>query len=137
MVRQVRDFTIVHATLDTPTSWAYVMNRFDAMASFSYQFTPVCFFGHTHTPRFYVKALSVSLDSSESLRIDAGRKYFVNVGSVGQPRDGDWRSAYALYDHDNQQITIRRVPYDIETAQRKIRAAGLPDQLAERLALGK
>jgi diadenosine tetraphosphatase ApaH/serine/threonine PP2A family protein phosphatase len=113
------------------------MNRFDAMASFSYQFTPVCFFGHTHTPRFYVKALSVSLDSSESLRIDAGRKYFVNVGSVGQPRDGDWRSAYALYDHDNQQITIRRVPYDIETAQRKIRAAGLPDQLAERLALGK
>jgi diadenosine tetraphosphatase ApaH/serine/threonine PP2A family protein phosphatase len=137
MVRQVRDFTIVHATLDTPTSWAYVMNRFDAMASFSYQFTPVCFFGHTHTPRFYVKALSVSLDSSESLRIDAGRKYFVNVGSVGQPRDGDWRSAYALYDHDNQEITIRRVPYDIETAQRKIRAAGLPDQLAERLALGK
>jgi diadenosine tetraphosphatase ApaH/serine/threonine PP2A family protein phosphatase len=137
MVRQVRDFTIVHATLDTPTGWAYVMNRFDAMASFSYQFTPVCFFGHTHTPRFYVKALSVSLDNSESLRIEPARKYFVNVGSVGQPRDGDWRSAYALYDHDNQQITIRRVPYDIETAQRKIRAAGLPDQLAERLALGK
>jgi predicted phosphodiesterase len=137
LVRQVRDFTVVHATLDSPGSWGYVTNRFDAMASFSYQFTPVCFFGHTHTPRFYVKALSVSLDNSESLRIEPARKYFVNVGSVGQPRDGDWRSAYALYDHDNQQITIRRVPYDIETAQRKIRAAGLPDQLAERLALGK
>ena len=72
-----------------------------------------------------------------SCRIEPGRKYFINVGSVGQPRDGDWRSAYAVYDHDNQQIYIRRVPYDLATAQKKIRAAGLPDALAERLALGK
>ena len=137
MVRQVRDFTIVHATLDTPTSWAYVMNKFDAMASFSYQFTQVCFFGHTHTPRVYVKALSVTTENTELVRIEPGRKYFINVGSVGQPRDGDWRSAYALYDHDNQVISIRRVPYDIKTTQRKIREAGLPEPLADRLELGK
>ena len=137
MVRQVRDFTIVHSTLDTPTSWAYVMNKFDAMASFSYQFTQVCFFGHTHTPRVYVKGVTVSLENTETVRIEPGRKYFINVGSVGQPRDGDWRSAYAVYDHDNQQVYIRRVPSDLATAQKKLRAAGLPDPLAERLALGK
>ena len=137
MVRQVRDFTIVHSTLDTPTSWAYVMNKFDAMASFSYHFTQVCFFGHTHTPKVYKKGTTVTVENTEYTRLEPGRKYFINVGSVGQPRDGDWRSAYALYDHDNQEISIRRLPYDIETTQRKIRAAGLPDALAERLALGK
>ena len=59
LVRQVADFTIVHATLDTPGSWTYVTNKFDAMASFSYQFTQLCFYGHTHTPRIYVKSDSV------------------------------------------------------------------------------
>lgn len=137
MVRQVRDFTIVHSTLDTPTSWAYVMNKFDAMASLAYQFTQVCFFGHTHTPRVYKKGHTVTVEDPALTRLESGKKYFINVGSVGQPRDGDWRSAYALYDHDNQEITIRRLPYDIETTQRKIRAAGLPEALALRLALGK
>lgn len=137
MVRQVRDFTIVHATLDTPSSWAYAMNKFDAMASFSYQFTQVCFFGHTHTPRFYVKGATVTVEHVESLTIEPGKKYFVNVGSVGQPRDGDPRPAYCLYDHDNHVMTIRRIPYDMETAQRKIRDAGLPPQLADRLSVGK
>ncbi len=137
LVRQVRDFIIVHATLDTPTGWAYVMNKLDAMASFSYQFTQACFFGHTHTPRVYVKGITVSLENTELIHIEPGRKYFINVGSVGQPRDGDWRSAYAVYDHDTQHIYIRRVPYDLATAQKKIRAAGLPEPLAERLALGK
>lgn len=137
MVRQVRDFTIVHATLDTPSSWAYVMNKFDAMASFSYQFTQVCFCGHTHTPRFYVKGSSVTLESVDSLRLEPGKKYLINVGSVGQPRDGDWRAAYAVYDHANQEIKLRRLEYNLATAQRKIIEAGLPPQLAERIAVGK
>ena len=137
MVRQVRDFTIVHATLDTPSSWAYVMNKFDAMASFSYQFTQVCFCGHTHTPRFYVKGTSVTIEPGETLKIEPGQKYLINVGSVGQPRDGDWRASYVIYDHDKQEILLRRLPYDIETTQKKILAAGLPHQLADRLAVGK
>lgn len=137
MVRQVRDFTIVHATLDTPSSWAYVMNKFDAMASFSYQFTQVCFFGHTHTPRFYVKGASVTLENTDVLKLEPAKKYFINVGSVGQPRDGDWRSAYVIYDHPNQELRLRRIPYDIEKTQKKIHDAELPPQLADRLALGK
>jgi diadenosine tetraphosphatase ApaH/serine/threonine PP2A family protein phosphatase len=137
LVRQVRDFTIVHATLDTPGNWGYVTNKFDAMASFSYQFTPVCFYGHTHTPRIYMKHLSVEALAGLETQVLLGRKYFINVGSVGQPRDGDWRSSYAIYDVENQRIEIRRLEYDIATAQQKILDAGLPEMLANRLAVGK
>ncbi|HYF35574.1 MAG TPA: metallophosphoesterase family protein, partial [Prosthecobacter sp.] len=137
LVRQVRDFTIVHATLDSPGSWGYVTNRFDAMASFSYQFTQVCFYGHTHVPRIFEKDDAVRAARGNDLPLQRGVKYFVNVGSVGQPRDGDWRAAYAIYDAQEQTITIRRVEYDIDTASDKIRAAGLPSLLAERLYLGK
>jgi len=63
LVRQVRDFTIVHATLDSPGGWTYVTNRFDAMASFSYQFTQLCFYGHTHAPRIFEKDDTVRLSS--------------------------------------------------------------------------
>ncbi|MEZ5300699.1 MAG: metallophosphoesterase family protein [Verrucomicrobiales bacterium] len=137
MVRQVRDFTIVHATLDTPSQWHYVMNKFDAMASFSYQFTPICFYGHTHTPRFYVKSGTVTSEPMPSIKIEHGKKYFVNVGSVGQPRDGDWRSAYCVYNVDEAKVEIRRIEYDLESARKKIIDAGLPEPLSNRLALGK
>jgi predicted phosphodiesterase len=137
LVRQVRDFTIVHATLDTPGSWAYVMNKFDAMASFSYQFTQVCFFGHTHSPRFYVKAMTVTAEPGPEIAIEPGRKYFINVGSVGQPRDGDPRPAYALYDVTTGRVSIRRVEYDRALTQKKIIESGLPSALADRLDLGK
>jgi predicted phosphodiesterase len=137
LVRQVRDFTIVHATLDTPGGWTYVTNKFDAMASFSYQFTQLCFYGHTHTPRIYAKGDSVEPLEEMSVHLEMGRKYFINVGSTGQPRDGDWRSSYAIYDVENQEVTIRRLEYDIQTAQDKIIDAGLPEMLAHRLSLGK
>lgn len=137
LVRQVRDFTIVHATLDTPGNWGYVTNKFDAMASFSYQFTPVCFYGHTHTPRIYVKGDSVEAAESYTTPVELGKKYFINVGSVGQPRDGDWRSSYAIYDVEKQNVTIHRLEYDLKKAQDKIIDAGLPEMLANRLAVGK
>jgi len=137
LVRQVRDFTIVHATLDTPGGWTYVTNKFDAMASFSYQFTQLCFYGHTHTPRIYVKSDRVEAIEEASVHLEMGRKYFINVGSAGQPRDGDWRVAYAVYDTENQRVEIRRLDYDVQKAQDKIIDAGLPEMLAHRLSLGK
>ncbi len=137
LVRQVRDFTIVHATLDSPGAWGYVTNRFDAMASFSYQFTQLCFYGHTHVPRVFEKADSVRAGRGLDFELERGVKYFVNVGSVGQPRDGDWRASYAVYDAQEQIVAIRRVEYDVETTKRKIREAGLPSLLADRLDLGK
>jgi diadenosine tetraphosphatase ApaH/serine/threonine PP2A family protein phosphatase len=122
-VRQVRDFTVVHATLDSPKVWSYVMNRFDAMASFAYQFTRVCFIGHTHSPVVYVKTQTGVMRESaaEPIHIQSAQKYLINTGSVGMPRDGDPRAAYALYDIERAVVTIRRVPYDIEGAAVKVR----------------
>jgi predicted phosphodiesterase len=137
MVRQVADFTVVHSTLDQPAHWNYVTNRFDAMSNFSYQFTQICFHGHTHVPRVYVKADRVREVPADSVVIEDGAKYFINVGSVGQPRDGDWRACYAIYDLDAKQIVFRRIAYDIAETQRKILAAGLPTMLAERIAEGR
>jgi predicted phosphodiesterase len=137
-VRTIRDFTIVHATLDTPNKWGYVINALDAGASISYQHTSVCFFGHTHVPRYYVRETGVrSHDGWDSIGIEMGRKYFINVGSVGQPRDGDWRAAYAIYHPSERDVVLHRVQYDVATAQQKIIDAGLPHRLAERLGHGR
>jgi diadenosine tetraphosphatase ApaH/serine/threonine PP2A family protein phosphatase len=135
--RQVRDFTIVHATLDSPAGWTYVTNRFDAMASFSYQFTQLCFYGHTHVPRIFEKDDVVRGARGLEVNLQRGTKYFINAGSVGQSRDGDWRAAYAIYDVTSATVKIRRVDYDIDTAMQKIIQAGLPHLLAERLPLGR
>ncbi len=135
--RQVRDFSIVHATLDTPAQWGYVLNNLDAAASFTYQHTTVCFFGHTHVPMAFIRDDGVRRVRVEQLRIEMAKKYFVNVGSVGQPRDGDWRAAYCVYNIDNECVEQRRVKYDLPVAQKKIIDAGLPRLLAERLALGR
>ena len=71
------------------------------------------------------------------VNLEMGRKYFINVGSTGQPRDGDWRASYAVYDAENQKVEIRRLDYNIRKAQDKIIDAGLPEMLAHRLSLGK
>jgi diadenosine tetraphosphatase ApaH/serine/threonine PP2A family protein phosphatase len=137
MVRQVSDFTVVHSTLDQPANWNYVTNRFDAMSNFSYQFTQVCFHGHTHVPRVYMKTDKVQEIFTDSVAIEDGAKYFINIGSVGQPRDGDWRACYVIFDLEHQMVVFRRVDYDIAETQRKILAAGLPPMLAERIQEGR
>ncbi len=137
MVRQVSDYTIVHSTLDQPVNWNYVTNRFDAMSNFSYQFTKLCFHGHTHVPKVYVKSDKVREVTADSVKIEANAKYFINAGSVGQPRDGDPRACYVIYDNESEIIVFRRVDYDMAKTQEKILAAGLPEMLAERLAEGR
>ena len=73
----------------------------------------------------------------DELPIDMTKKYFINTGSVGQPRDGDWRAAYCIYHVEKNVVEQRRVEYDLKTAQKKIVQAGLPPLLAERLAMGR
>ena len=135
--RPVRDFTIVHATLDTPERWDYVFNTLDARPSFTYQHTTICFFGHTHVAGAFVRDDDVKRVRADQLMIEPAKKYFINTGSVGQPRDGDWRAAYCIYHVDKNCVEQRRVKYDIATAQEKIIKAGLPRLLAERLKLGR
>ncbi len=137
MVRQVGDFTVVHSTLDQPNVWNYVTNKFDAMSNFSYQFTQVCFHGHTHVPRVFVRGSRVQEVQPESVAIEPGMKYFINAGSVGQPRDGDWRASYCIYDTENNLVVFRRLEYDIKITQEKILDAGLPKVLADRIAEGR
>ena len=135
--KQVRDFTIVHATLDTPEQWGYVFNNLDAAASFTYQHTTICFFGHTHVPMVFIRDEGVRRELIDHVRIEPAKKYFINVGSVGQPRDGNWRAAYCVYDVENNLVQQLRIKYDLATAQKKVIEAGLPRPLAERLAMGR
>jgi predicted phosphodiesterase len=137
LVSKLRGFTVVHASLEDPGGWGYVLNQLDAAASFSKQTTKLCFFGHTHNPRAYIKDSSVVGLPFEQLVVEPDKRYFVNVGSVGQPRDGDWRAAYVVFDEEKRLIRLRRLRYDLEKTQGKILAAGLPPRLADRLAYGK
>ena len=135
--RTVATFLLVHATLDNPHMWGYVFDKLEAEANFAYQMNSVCFFGHTHVPLAFEKAGIVRSGLYTKLKITAGRKYYINVGSVGQPRDGDPRAAYVIYDMVQNVVELRRVSYDIKGAQDKILAAGLPARAASRLEIGR
>ena len=130
--------TLVHATMDNPGGFGYVFDHLQAEAHFSHQVTPLCFHGHTHCPMIYEKQMgAVYRIDAQDFKMPIGRKYFINVGSVGQPRDGDPRAAYVLYNPKERTVHFRRLEYDIAAAQAKIREAGLPERLAERLEVGQ
>jgi predicted phosphodiesterase len=135
--RMAANFTMVHATLDAPQRWGYVFDKLAAAASFPYQNTQVCFFGHTHVPVAFMRDTAVRGGTYSKFKIDPSKKYFINVGAVGQPRDNNPKCAYVVYDMNAGTIELRRLDYDIPTAQKKIRAAGLPERLAERLEFGR
>jgi predicted phosphodiesterase len=137
LYRAVAGFGVVHSTLDMPEKWGYVLDPLDADAHFNYQTVSVCFYGHTHVPMVFEKRGRVTRSSYSTVKMVLGHKYFMNVGSVGQPRDGDPRAAYVVYDLKERSATLRRLDYDVEKAQAKIRKVGLPERLAKRLALGK
>ena len=154
--------TIVHATLDTPENWGYVFDTHHAADNFSYQWTALCFCGHSHVPVAFCKkpiasGYERSIDSlndwlynsqheennedfsiADELTVEykIGHKYLFNIGSIGQPRNGDPRASFAILDTDNKTVTRYRIPYDIEAVQHKILEAGLPERLARRLAAG-
>lgn len=137
-MRLVTSFTLVHATLDQPQRWGYVFDKLAAAASFTYQNTAICFFGHTHVPLAFVRdAGQVKGGTYSKFKIEPAKKYFINVGSVGQSRDGVPKATYVIYDMQEQSIELRRLDYDMATTQKKILEAGLPARLAERLALGR
>ena len=130
--------TLVHSTMDNPETFGYVFDNLQAEANFLMQKTPVCFHGHTHCPMIYEKSMNgVFRIDPQDFTLPIGRKYFINVGSVGQPRDGDPRATYVIFDPKVRQIRYRRLDYDIEAAQERVRLAGLPERLAARLAVGQ
>ena len=132
------DLTLVHGTLDSPGNFDYLTDSYGAWRIFKLLETKVCFVGHTHVAGSFIKFGSneILYVDDETIPVEEGKKYIVNCGSVGQPRDCDPRAAYCIYDTDNNTIQIKRIAYDLEAAGKKIVDAGLPGFLAERLKTG-
>ena len=138
LTAEVDDATLVHASPVQPAEWDYLVSAEDGYEAFGAFATRLCFVGHSHRPGAWSVGSSGRdhEPGAREIALEHGRRYLVNVGSVGQPRDGDPRAAYALWDVDDRRVTIERVSYDVASAQRKILRAGLPRFLAERLAVG-
>ena len=126
----------------------YVVSIGDALAALMTLSVPLTFFGHTHLQGSFFANGSVAdgfrpqyrtVGQAESLafQLKADAHYMINPGSVGQPRDGDWRAAFALYDTDAEIVHFHRTPYNLKAAQDRIFEAKLPSRLATRLAAGR
>ena len=129
--------TVVHATPEAPHQWRYIYTDLDAMVCFESLKTQMCFLGHSHVPIVFQSGDQVSYTTRPRVKLGKERKYIVNVGSVGQPRDGDCRACVVIYDEDERIVETHRLQYNMEQSQGKIRKAGLPDSLAARLAYGQ
>jgi predicted phosphodiesterase len=120
---------------------AYIFSDYDAYEVFQAFEFKICFFGHTHLPVIYAvsnQRLYTFRPNGDRVRIELvqGYKYMINPGSVGQPRDKNPLASFAIYDSESRSITFKRVEYSIPKAQDKILKAGLPQSLANRLAIG-
>lgn len=134
------DYFLVHASPHEPESWHYVVNMGDALSAFDSFTERVAFIGHSHVPFFVSREEGdeqIQIHQTEVVRLENGSRYLTNVGSVGQPRDGDPRACYVFYDVEAGSIQRFRVEYDVEAASRKILEAGLPEFLALRLHKGR
>jgi predicted phosphodiesterase len=131
---------VAHGTLHQPEQYEYVLSPGDADSSLDIMTRPVCFVGHSHVPIAVLRlrdaphhtayTFDSQIDLSDSIAC------VLNVGSVGQPRDENEKTAYAVYDTESDQAWIARLPYDIDREAERIREAGLPEVLAQRLRLG-
>jgi predicted phosphodiesterase len=134
-------FAAVHGSLHGPELFNYIATIFDAELSFEALDKPVLFYGHTHIPLTFFDTTPMTYVMDSEIPITREIKALVNVGSVGQPRDEDPRASYAVCELDEGSnegvVHIRRVPYDVASAAKKILDAGLPEPLAIRLELGK
>lgn len=130
---------MVHGSLLHPEFFHYLLNLSTVEENFKLQKQFICFVGHSHIPEiFEQKEGKIKLLGFKKILLNQqGSHYLVNVGSVGQPRDLDYRAAYCVYDDQNGEIITRRVDYDVEKSVSKIKKAGMPAFLAYRLLVGK
>jgi diadenosine tetraphosphatase ApaH/serine/threonine PP2A family protein phosphatase len=126
----------------------YILSMRDAWAPLQQMATAITFFGHTHLQGGFsqkgqdwheIRPQYTTRNNAESwtIEIDPETRNLINPGSVGQPRDNDWRAAFATYDTDSTEILFHRIPYDLTAAQGRILLAGLPERLAARLREGR
>ena len=143
---EVPEVQLVHGAPDDEDR--YVVNVQDAIGALATSDVPVTFFGHTHiqglfrmrsgvAESIYPEYASIAKAESWSLELETGTTYMINPGSVGQPRDGDWRAGFGVFDTVARTMTFCRSPYDLRSAQERIFSANLPPRLATRLAAGR
>lgn len=133
------DCLFAHSSPLSPLDWEYVYTIAQArriLGETSQRFVLV---GHTHVPGVisYDDIQGCRVERSSIIQAEAGRRYLINTGSIGQPRDGVCAASFALVDPERGRINMRRIPYDVTGAQEKIRARGLPDSLASRLVVAR
>jgi diadenosine tetraphosphatase ApaH/serine/threonine PP2A family protein phosphatase len=140
MTKVLDGMRLVHASPLDPDRWTYVLSYQEARRQFAAFTERICFIGHSHLPvvieEWNDEINALSFPEDIPLRLHRGRRYIVNVGSVGQPRDRDPRAGYTWYDDSLDAVMLRRLPYPIDKVQQKIRDAGLPPFLAQRLSDG-
>jgi predicted phosphodiesterase len=139
MREEIGDIQLVHSSPFQSAEWHYLPNQEDLERNFRYFQGKVCFFGHVHKP-FIAEQKStgqVEILDFQEYQLKPDCRYLVNVGSVGQPRDGDPRTCWVLYDTSLGTLSIRRLNYDFQTTAKKTLQAGLSDYLAQRLVTGK
>jgi predicted phosphodiesterase len=140
-IGQARGVTAAHGSPRAPVL-EYIDDAATAELNFDVLTTDVCFVGHTHTAAVSERlndrspATHTRWHPGETIAL-ANRRLLINPGSVGQPRDGDPRAAYVVYDIEAENVTLHRTPYDVEAVQADMRRIGLPPQLADRLAHGR
>lgn len=139
MQHALEDVLFVHASPHEPEHWNYLLSAADAEPAFASTDARIVFFGHTHLPCIFSQGASGAIKSKvgHSFEPDIDGRYFVNVGSVGQPRDNDNRACYVVFDMDAGEVTYRRVAYDIERTQEKLIDARMPRLLVDRLVAGR
>lgn len=137
LIHHFPNFTIVHATLNAPEEWNYILSTYEARQNFQLLTTSLLFIGHSHAPIIFEENANYRYYFKEVVNLEEGRKYIINIGSIGQPRDGDPRASFALYDTESHTVHIRRVEYNVTGAMKKIVEAGLPKILAWRLSRGE
>lgn len=131
----------VHANAFAPSEWAYIHARADAVRSMHATACRITFCGHVHEPRLYHLAGTGKVGEfapvpDVPIPLSPQRQWLVVPGSAGQPRDNNPAACYAMFNTDSAELTFHRVPYDHDTAAAKVRAAGLPQRLAQRLQDG-
>ncbi|HEV3499067.1 MAG TPA: metallophosphoesterase family protein [Bradyrhizobium sp.] len=136
------DRLYVHSEASNPARWRYVQGAVDAARSMIATPAHVTFCGHIHLPALYSMSSTAKMTSfvpiaGVPVQLLKGRQWLAVLGSVGQPRDGNPAACFVLFDTSSCEITYCRVPYDVETAARRIRENGLPLWLADRLAIGR
>ena len=124
----------VHATPSAPTMWHYILSEVDAQHEFKYFDEQNCFIGHSHFPIIFNN--QGGFTRAPKVKLESDNKFIINVGSVGQPRDGNPKTCFCVYDQEEDSIEFIRLSYEIDKTREKIIKAGLPVFLADRLTKG-